>query len=170
MAEAIPFAGGEVFNPADFVRVTNCDPDSWVHMVGGQLQSCKKHSRARQAIVGRWGGKDYVFPFEKPVNVHLNVAKHVFGLGMDDKTTALARLGWAATSDALPDAYDRLTKIKFEDLPELMEVNRFKIAGVAGVTEGDGTKGVPGATAPPKDPSTAPQLPPPQAPAADESF
>lgn len=169
MAEAIPFAGGGVFNPADFVRVTNCDPASWAHLVGGQWIPCKQSSRARQIIVGRWGGKDYMFPFEKPVNVHLNVARHIFGLGMDDKTIALSRLGWAITGADLPEAYDRLTKIKFEDLPELMEANRFaKIAGAAGVAEGDGTKGTAGASVVPKEPPA--DLPPPEPAAADESF
>lgn len=164
MPDAVPFAGGEVFNPADFVRVTNGDPDSWAHLVGGQWSACKQHSRARQVIIGRWGGKDYAFPYGRPVNVHLNVARHIFGLGTDDKSSALSRLGWATLSEQLPDAYDRLTRIKFEDLPELLEANRFKIAGAAGVAEGDGVGGEAGATAPPANPA------PPDKSAADETF
>lgn len=157
MAEAVPFAGGEVFNPADFVRITNRDPDSWAHLVGGQWIPCQKSPRARQMVVGRFGGKDYVFPFEKPINVHLNVARHIFGMGHDDKSAAFSRLGWARTSDQLSEAHERLLKISFEDLPELLEATRFskqkESASAAGAAEGDGARGVAGsATPPPENP------------------
>jgi hypothetical protein len=140
----VPFLGGDVFNPADWVRVTNNDEHS---IVG-------KGERAKKVIHGRFNGKDYVFPFGEPVNVHIEVARHLFGLGVDDKSAALARMGWANTSDQIAEALDRLKSIKFDDLPELMEQARFKSSDVAhasGLVKGDGTAA--GAlTAPAKDP------------------
>jgi hypothetical protein len=139
----VPFVGGDVFNPADWVRVTNND---WLSVMG-------KGEKQRKEIRGRFGGKDYVFPYGEPVNVHLEVAKHIFGVGSDDKSAALARLGWVKTSDEYEEAVQRLLNIKFDDLPELMEAARFKSADVAhasGLVKGDGTAGVAQAT--PKDP------------------
>lgn len=140
----VPFMGGEVFNPADWIRVTNMDEHS---IVG-------KGERAKKVIHGRFNGKDYAFPYSEPVNVHIEVARHLFGLGMDDKSFALARLGWVQTSNDIDTALDRLKNIKFDDLPELMEQARFKSADVAhasGLVKGDGTAAG-ASTAPAKDP------------------
>jgi hypothetical protein len=142
----VPFLGGDVFNPADWIRVTNHDE----HSVVG------KGERAKKVIHGRFNGKDYVFPFGEPVNVHIEVARHLFGLGMDDKSAALARLGWVQSSEQYYEAIDRLKNIKFDDLPELMEATRFKsdsVAHASGLVKGDGTAGVAPAT--PKDPNAA---------------
>jgi hypothetical protein len=143
--KVVPFVGGDVFNPADWIRVTNMD----------DLSVVGKGDKAKKVIHGRFGGKDYVFPFGEPVNVHIEVARHLFGVGMDNKSAALARLGWAQTSDQIPEALDRLTNIKFDDLPELMEQARFKstdVAHASGLVKGDGTEA--GAhKAPAKDPA-----------------
>ncbi len=104
--------GGHIFNPQEFVRVINRDPDSTV--------------RGKQVINGRYDGKDYSFPFEQPVDVHIDVARHIFGFGLDDKTGALNRLGWATRSDMVDAALERLLRITFDDLPQLMEVPRAK--------------------------------------------
>jgi hypothetical protein len=137
---ATPFVGGEVFNPANFVRITNLDEAS---VIG-------RGAKAKKAIQGRYNGKDYLFPFGEPVNVHLDVARHCFGLGLDDKSTALSRLGWVQSSADFPDAIERLSNIRFEDLPELMEASRFKapeIAHASGLVKGDEAAG--GVSAPP---------------------
>ena len=139
--QVIPFVGGDVFNPGDWIRVTNMD----------ELSVVGKGAKAKKVILGRFNGKDYVFPFGEPVNVHLEVAKHLFGLGVDDKSAALNRLGWARSSDELTEATERLSNIRFDDLPELMEAARFKeITHASGLVKGDGTAG--GARASPNDP------------------
>src|SRR5271166_4839859 len=114
--KAVPFLGGDVFNPADWIRVTNRDEVSTV----GRGTAIKKEIR------GRFNGKDYVFPIREPVNVHVEVAKHIFGLGVDDKSAAFARLGWIKSSDEIPEALERLQNIHFDDLPELLEQARFR--------------------------------------------
>lgn len=144
-ASMVPFLGGEVFNAADWVRVTNMDE----HSVVGRGE------KARKEIRGRFNGKDYVFPYGEPVNVHIEVARHMFGLGMDDKSHAFNRLGWVKSSDEIFEATERLKNIKFDDLPELMEQARFKspdVAHASGLVKGDGTEA--GALkAPAKDPA-----------------
>jgi hypothetical protein len=130
--KVVPFVGGDVFNPADWIRVTNLDDAS---VIG-------RGEKAKKVIVGRYNGRDYAFPFGEPVNVHLDVAKHLFGLGVDDKSAALSRLGWVRSSDEFADAIERLSNIHFDDLPELMEATRFKeIAHASGLVKGDGTAG-----------------------------
>jgi hypothetical protein len=147
--QVVPFVGGEVFNPANFVRITNLDESS---MVG-------RGAKAKKAILGRYNGRDYLFPYGEPVNVHIDVARHCFGLGLDDKTAALARLGWARISEDLPDALERLGNIRFDDLPELMEAARFVEktlaslpvdAHASGLVKGVGVEG--GAKSPPETP------------------
>jgi hypothetical protein len=142
--KVVPFVGGDVFNPADWIRVTNMD----------ELSTFGKGAKLRKEIRGRFNGKDYVFPYGEPVNVHVEVAKHLFGLGSDDKSAAFARLGWAKSSDELTEAMERIINIKFDDLPELMEQARFKspdVAHASGLVKGDGTEGA-GKLAP-KDPT-----------------
>jgi hypothetical protein len=141
--KVVPFVGGDVFNPADWIRVTNRDALS---VVG-------RGEKARKEIRGRFNGKDYVFPYGEPVNVHVEVAKHLFGLGSDDKSAAFARLGWAKSTDEIDQAAERLFNIKFDDLPELMEQARFKstdVAHASGLVKGDGTAA--GGNTPAKDP------------------
>lgn len=105
----------EMFNPADYVRVTNKDEASV--------------ERGKKLIRGRFNGKDYVFPYGKPVDVPIVAAMHIFGFGMDDKSQALARLGWARTSDEVENAMARMKEITFADLPAMMEVPRDMASG-----------------------------------------
>lgn len=70
-------------------------------------------------INGRYDGVDYKFPPKKPVDVHVNVARHVFGFDLEDKSFAMARLGWMTSSDQENVAYEELAKIKFEPVPNV---------------------------------------------------
>lgn len=74
-----------------------------------------------KGIVGRFAGKDYHFKNGIPLDVPEVVARHVFDFGKDDKTQALARLGWATTSENFEAAMDKLGLIVFEDPPEMIE-------------------------------------------------
>ncbi len=149
-AQVVPFVGGEVFNPANFVRITNLDEASTVG----------RGAKAKKAILGRYNGKDYLFSYGEPVNVHIDVARHCFGLGLDDKTASLARLGWVRTGEDFPEALERLANIRFEDLPELMEAARFvektlaaalpADAHASGLVKGVGVEG--GTKVPPETP------------------
>ena len=73
------------------------------------------------SLVGRYNGRDYHFKKDVPIDVPEIVAKHVFGFGMDDKSVALNRLGWARTSDELPIGMEKLGNVSFDDPPEMVE-------------------------------------------------
>jgi hypothetical protein len=72
-----------------------------------------------RVIRGRFDGVDYVFPPKKPVDVHVNVARHVFGFDVEDKSHAMARLGWMTSSDQTDAAYAELAKVKFDAVPDI---------------------------------------------------
>lgn len=42
----------------------------------------------------RWDGEDFDFPPGERVQVPVEAAVHMFGLGLEDKTDVLVRLGW----------------------------------------------------------------------------
>lgn len=74
-----------------------------------------------KAITGRYSGVDYHFRPGNPVDVPEIVARHIFAFGNDDKTMALARLGWALNSEQIESALEKLAKVTFEDPPEMIE-------------------------------------------------
>lgn len=75
----------------------------------------------KETIKARYNGQEYEFRPGEPVDVHQTVAAHIFGFGHEDKSTALARLGWAQSSDQLPAAMTRLQGIRFTTAPPLIE-------------------------------------------------
>jgi hypothetical protein len=86
-----------------------------------------------KSVTGRFNGKDYLFATGKPVDVPELVARHVFAFGLEDKTAALNRLGWARTSDEIEAGLEKLGKVTFEDPPEMIEAPRKgKRTGTAG--------------------------------------
>jgi hypothetical protein len=115
------------------------DRDNYVRVTNGN-----------KSFVGRFNGKDYKFDQGKPVDISLIAARHIFGFGLEDKTSALNRLGWARSSDELEAGLEKLAKVSFDDIPDLVEVPRR--TGTAGppVSAG-GTKGG-GLNPPPKGP------------------
>jgi hypothetical protein len=47
------------------------------------------------------------------VECSIDAAQHIFGYGVADKTQHMIRLGWAANSGGLEEAYKRLDKFEF---------------------------------------------------------
>lgn len=72
-------------------------------------------SGLERPIRGRYDGKDYVFVRGKPVELTLEAAAHIFGLGKDDKRQALNQLGWLRPDGNLEEALEKLEHIKFEE-------------------------------------------------------
>lgn len=72
-------------------------------------------------VKGRYSGKDYLFKPNVPLDVPEIVARHVFGFGMDDKSAALNRLGWALVSEDLDKGMEMLGNVAFDDPPEMIE-------------------------------------------------
>jgi len=87
-------------------------------------------------INGRYDGVEYTFPSGHPVDCHKAVAVHLFGFGLpeesadakvQDKTSALLRLGWVNHTGDKRDALTRLrTQVKFEEIPPFPTVLRLK--------------------------------------------
>lgn len=67
-----------------------------------------------KTLKGRYDGKDYVFAPNKPVTLSLEAAQHIFGLGDEDKSGALNKLGLLIPGrDTLEEALAALDKITF---------------------------------------------------------
>jgi hypothetical protein len=79
-------------------------------------QFVKIRNGTDKAIKGRHGGEEYVFPVGETKVVRYETACHIFGLDQEDKTPALARLGWARSSDEIEAGLERLHKISFDEL------------------------------------------------------
>lgn len=75
----------------------------------------------KEEITARWNGMDYKFIPGQPLDLPRVVAAHIFGFGAEDKSAALARLGWAQSSDQFPAAMQRLKNITFTNSPALVE-------------------------------------------------
>jgi hypothetical protein len=67
-----------------------------------------------EKLRGRFDGEDFVFPPEVPVCLPLEAAKHIFGLGNEDKAQALNALGWYVPGGlTLKQSLDKLDNISF---------------------------------------------------------
>lgn len=64
-------------------------------------------------VVGRYNGVDYIFKAGKTTATPEEAATHIFGYGLDDKKTALLRLGWVGNSMSMDEAMERLGQIQF---------------------------------------------------------
>jgi len=107
-----------LLNSNDFVRVTN-DGD--------------------EVIEGRYASVDYMFRIGDAVDMPLVAAHHIFGFGGTDQSRAAAflRLGWHDKKDAMK----RLSKISFEELPNVIELvprNKTSRVGPLGVGGSEG--------------------------------
>lgn len=105
-----------------------------------------------ELIEGRYGGIDYTFPVGEPADVPLIVAHHIFGFGGDEQAQqrAFLRLGWMQMAGEIKEARRRLTKIHFEDLPNVVELMPRKKTGRVGPLAEGGAEG-PASSAGPED-------------------
>jgi len=75
-----------------------------------------------------WHGDTYAFPPGKAAMVPLEVARHIFGYGMDNRVPVLARLGWAVTSNDVANGLKRLDRFVISD--EKPEEERPKVVAL----------------------------------------
>lgn len=64
-------------------------------------------------IKGRYASVDYEFPVGVAVEIPSDAARHIFGFGESDKSSALGRLGWMIFSGDGDAALARLALVKF---------------------------------------------------------
>jgi hypothetical protein len=78
------------------------------------MEMIKVINHNEETIRGRFDGEDFEFPPGKAVNIPLDAAKHIFGLGEEDKSQALNMLGWLVPGrDTMKDALTKLDKVSF---------------------------------------------------------
>ena len=70
-------------------------------------------------FAGRFNGVDYHFPRGKATAVPDDAAKHIFGVGVADKTDVLVRHGWMRHSGEKDKAMEVLNKFSFNVANEL---------------------------------------------------
>jgi hypothetical protein len=66
-------------------------------------------------LIDGFAGVKYEFKPGETIEVSIEVAKHVFGYGYEDKEPYLARLGWIKTTNDLEDGLLLLSKWSFSD-------------------------------------------------------
>jgi len=65
-------------------------------------------------FVGRYNGQDYLFPKGECVACDDEAARHIFGIGDNDKSPYLVRHGWVQPTGALSTGLEILGKFKFD--------------------------------------------------------
>ncbi len=68
---------------------------------------------------GRYNGTDYNFPSKKTTAIPDDAAKHIFGVGLPDKTEILVRHGWMTTNTQFDTAMAILNKFSFNVADQL---------------------------------------------------
>lgn len=101
-------------------------------------------------VVGRFSGQDYEFLPNKPNDIDVMAARHIFGFGEENKVSALNRLGWLTSSDGLEKALARLQAIVFTEAPPLVEADMMEDEDPSVANRLPGTT-----TAPPVSPETS---------------
>ena len=71
-------------------------------------------------FVGRYDGQDYPFPSGKTTAIPEDAAKHIFGVGLTDKTDILVRHGWMQNSTQTAEAMSKLNKFSFNVADQLV--------------------------------------------------
>jgi hypothetical protein len=75
----------------------------------------------------RYDGTDYFFPKGKTVMCEDAAARHIFGVGDQDKKPYLTRQGWMRTSEDLAEATAILNNFTFEYVEQKFDVEFARI-------------------------------------------
>ena len=71
-------------------------------------------------FVGRYDGVDYFFPSGKTTAIPDDAARHIFGVGQEDKTDVLVRHGWMKMSTDRKEGMAILNNFSFNVADQLM--------------------------------------------------
>jgi len=72
-------------------------------------------NKGEEFHVDYWGGEKFSFPPQKSVELSEELARQMFGFGVEDKTSLLVRLGWTKYSNDMPAALERLAKFEISE-------------------------------------------------------
>lgn len=77
-----------------------------------------------EKLVAKYDGQEYVFANGQTTVVPDEAAKHIFGYGNPDKTTALLRLGWVGPGQPVANGLERLDSFKFHAVDQVVREER----------------------------------------------
>jgi hypothetical protein len=100
------------------------------------IQFLQVTSKLPKKFSARFHGVEYVFATGEPVTMPLEAARHIFGVGEDNKLPAFHRLGWVTVTAQLESAMKKLKDIKFEPVKQVYELSQAMERRDAG-TQGD---------------------------------
>ena len=66
-------------------------------------------------LVDEYAFKPYTFPVNESVEIPVEVARHIFGYGSENKESVLARLGFARTKNDIPAGLEILEKFSITE-------------------------------------------------------
>ena len=84
-------------------------------------------NRGEKALIDEYAYKTYKFPVNEPVEVGVDVARHLFGYEQEDKVPAMVRIGLCKSTNEIEEALDKLAK--FEITLEKPKQDRFLSPG-----------------------------------------
>jgi hypothetical protein len=89
-------------------------------------------NRGEKPLIQDFAFTNYKFPVDEPVEISIEMARHVFGYEQEDKLSAMVRLGLCKSTNEIDEGHERLAK--FEITLEKPEKNRFLSPGDDSVT------------------------------------
>lgn len=84
-------------------------------------------NQSEKPLIYNYDFVDYKFPVNEPVEISVDMARHVFGYGQEDKLPAMVRLGLCKSTNEIDEGLERLAK--FEITQDRPEKNRFLSPG-----------------------------------------
>jgi hypothetical protein len=84
-------------------------------------------NRGEKALIDEYAYKTYKFSVNEPVEVSVDVARHLFGYEQEDKVPAMVRIGLCKSTNEIEEALDKLAK--FEITLEKPKQDRFLSPG-----------------------------------------
>jgi hypothetical protein len=73
-------------------------------------------------IRGRFNGITYEWTPGESVDMPVAAAQHLFGFGLDDKTSAFHRLGWVNSQATVEDAQLKLSMMSFDPIQQVFQM------------------------------------------------
>ena len=69
-------------------------------------------NKSKNQLITEYACKELVFPINKPVEISVAIARHIFGYGEVNKETHMASLGFIRTTNDIPEGLKILEQYK----------------------------------------------------------
>jgi hypothetical protein len=89
---------------------------------GIQFLQVTNTGKGLKRFKARFHGEEYDFQIKVPVTLPMDAARHIFGVGEDDKLPAFHRLGWVNLTADMEVAMEKLRAMKFEPIEQVYEL------------------------------------------------